>query len=314
MDGRNNRDARPKPRVVLFGEILFDEFPDGPVLGGAPLNVARHLLGLGIEPLVISRVGEDELGMLALQMMSDFGLETAGVQRDVDFPTALARVVLRGTGHYFELPELAAFDRIDTDKARDVALAFKPDAVYWGTLAQRSDTSAKALADFLDNVNGVRVLDMNLRTPWFGIETVSKSLSAAEIVKLNRDELEIVALLEGAGGLSRDELIYRMIDRNSINTLVVTDGPYGVSLTRADGKKTRVVGDPVVGVVDTVGAGDAVSAVVIAGKLLDWAPEQTCLRADALARAVCRIRGAAPRTNDFYAPFRQAWNVGATFH
>lgn len=299
---------------MLFGEILFEEFPDGPVLGGAPLNVARHLLGLGIEPLVISRVGDDELGSRAIQMMADSGLLTAGVQRDMDFQTGLAKVVQRGTGHYFELPSDAAFDRINGDEARDLASAFEPDAVYWSTLAQRYETSAKALADILASVSGIRVLDLNLRSPWFGHETIARSLSAADIVKLNRRELEIVALLEGAGGVSRDALVHELIDRNCINTMVVTDGAYGVTLTRADGEQSRATGEPIDDVVDIMGAGDAVSAVVIAGKLLDWEPRQTCMRADALARAVCGIRGAAPESSDFYAPFRRAWNVGATLH
>jgi fructokinase len=308
VSGKATRPETAARRVALFGEVLFDEFPDGHVLGGAPFNVARHLRGLGLDPLLVSRVGDDALGAKALGTMGAIGLDTTGVQLDPTYPTGRVRVVLDGEAHRFELPANQAYDHIQADPARRAVAAARPDAFYWGTLAQRSEASQRALVAALDEVAGTRIFDVNLRAPWYGVAPVARSFRAADVVKLNRVEFNRVSNMLEVGAVSEAERVRRLVEFYALNALVVTDGSNGVWLTTADGHVYRAHGSSVDGVVDTVGAGDAVSAVLIAGGILGWAPEETIERADALARAVCRIRGAVPESDAFYEPFLSAWS------
>jgi fructokinase len=311
MSGIATRLEAKERRVALFGEVLFDEFPDGHVLGGAPFNVARHLRGLGLDPLLVSRVGDDALGAKALGTMAAIGLDTTGVQLDPTYPTGRVRVVLDGDAHRFELPANQAYDHIQADPAQRAVAAARPAAFYWGTLAQRGEVSQGALVAALDAVASTRIVDVNLRAPWYDVAPVARSFRAADVVKLNRVELDSVSNMLGVGAVSESELVRRLVEFYALNALVVTDGPNGLWLTTADGHVYRARGSSVDGIVDTVGAGDAVSAVLIAGEILGWAPEETIERADALARAVCRIRGAVPESDAFYDPFLREWNAVA---
>src|ERR1043165_1777468 len=111
----------PRPaaigRPLVFGEVLFDEFPDGSTrLGGAPLNVAWHLRGFGLDPLIVTRIGEDALGGLALERMRAAMIDTRGVQVDETRPTGRASVLQAdGEGPEFEIPGEQAYDFIDRD-------------------------------------------------------------------------------------------------------------------------------------------------------------------------------------------------------
>ena len=290
--------------------MLFDEFAGARVLGGAPFNVARHLCGLGLDPLLVTRVGEDSAGTDALDEMAAAGLDTSGVQRDPDYPTGRVRIIVAGAAHQFEIPERQAYDYIDAGVARRAAVEARPAVTYWGTLAQRCDISRLALSAVLDGVASVRVFDVNLRAPWYGVAPIARSFRAADVVKLNRGELDRVSTMLGVGTTSETERVRRLIDFYALTTLVVTDGRDGISLTTSDGRVWRAHG-PAVAVVDTVGAGDAATAALVAGELLGWSVEESIERADALARAICQIRGAVPTSNTFYEPFRRAWNVVA---
>jgi len=74
--------------TVIFGEVLFDCFPDGnSVLGGAPFNVAWHLQAFGMSPMMISSVGDDELGNKVKSAMQDWSMRTTGLQLDPVHPT-----------------------------------------------------------------------------------------------------------------------------------------------------------------------------------------------------------------------------------
>ena len=74
--------------VVIFGEVLFDDFPDGAVLGGAPFNVAWHLQAFGLHPVVISRTGNDAQrdqmrpAQRRLQLGAALGVADLAVDRD----------------------------------------------------------------------------------------------------------------------------------------------------------------------------------------------------------------------------------------
>lgn len=305
---QGDRSGAAGHRPVLFGEILLDEFPDGAVPGGAPLNVASHLAAFGFNPLVVSRVGDDGPGAEVIGAMAERGLDTTGIQLDPVNPTGQVGITLEGSSNFFDFPERQAFDYIEPGTARRLASAANPAVFYWGTLAQRHEPSRSAVASALEAVRCLAFLDANLRAPWYDVGTIVRSLRAADVVKLSLGELDTISALLEVDDLPATARARGLVETYCLKSLVVTDGSNEMWLVTDDGRyfETRV--EPLDFVVDTVGAGDAVSAALIAGELLAWTPDVTLGRAVALARAVCQIRGAAPTSGAFYEPFLREWH------
>lgn len=302
--------AHPERVVVLFGEVLADLFPDRSVLGGAPFNVARHLQAFGMLPVLITRVGDDSLSRELVATMTRLGMTTEGVQQDAQHPTGQVNVHIENGGHRFEIPPDQAYDFIDANDACKVALSAAPELIYFGTLAQRNEVSFNALNKILQKVQSRRILDINLREPWYTVETIQQSLSHAELVKMSEDELEVIARLLNISESNADAQAAAMIKQFSLQQLIVTCGAEGVWQLDADGNK-RVQQGGSVELVDTVGAGDAFTAVFITGTLRGWSSAETLSRANAFAAAICGVRGAIPAEPGFYDSFLNAWGESA---
>lgn len=298
---------KPRFDVVLFGEALVDELPRGPVPGGAPLNVACHLRAFGAAPLLVTRIGRDADGRLLERAMDRRGLDRRGVQRDPSRPTARVTVRLEESGPRFQIPRNQAFDVIDAEAAVAALDGATPRLVYFGTLAQRSAASRAALESLVSASSGRRFLDANLRAPWFDRDVVHRSLELAHIVKINEEECaEIASLLEMApeGRAFRSALA----SRYDLTSVVVTRGPMGAVQQGGDGLEV-VAPAPrrAPRLVDTVGAGDAFSAVLLLALLGGWSPETALGRANAFASGVCGVRGAVPSRRSFYDRFLAEW-------
>ncbi len=301
-------------RPLIFGEVLFDVFADGSdVLGGAPFNVAWHLQGLGLAPLVISRVGDDERGRRVVEAMRGHGLDTGGVQRAEGEPTGVVTVTIGDAGPRFAIPARQAFDFIDADAARLAVREIAPRVVYHGSLAARHEVSRAALDAVLDATRGVpRFIDLNLRAPWWTRETVDALAHRATHIKLNDDELAqlwptFAALTEETSLAEHANTVRRALEAEM---LVITRAERGALICTERG--TESARPPRLrDVVDTVGAGDAFSAVVIAGMLHDWPVAATLRRALAFAGEICMIRGALPPERDIYERTLRAWQQEA---
>lgn len=300
----------PKGVVVLFGEVLADIFPDRSVLGGAPFNVARHLQAFGLFPLLITRVGDDQLGGELVTAMTRLGMTTEGVQQDPLHPTGQVIVHVDEGSHRFEIPPDQAYDFIEAKAACKVALDAAPDLIYFGSLAQRHDVSFNALSTILQTVKSLRILDINLREPWFTLSRIQQSLTHADIVKMNEDELNVIAGLLNITGNSEAVLATEMIQQFSLKQLLVTSGDQGAWQLNADGSKFSQQGEKA-RLVDTVGAGDGFTAVFITGTLRGWPSAVTLSRANAFAAALCGVRGAIPDDPEFYQSYLKSWEASA---
>jgi len=291
------------PRPIVFGEVLFDHFPDGTrVLGGAPFNVAWHLKGLGADPLFVSAVGEDPEGQVVRRSMRDWGMDLSGLQTDPVHPTGAVRVTLEGGQPRFDILDQQAYDHIDPEAALAALERVTPALLYHGTLALRHRASRATFQAFAERIPQ-RFVDVNLRPPWWTEERLALALSGARWVKLNDEEL---ATLERADDLAQAADAFRR--RHGLDLLIVTLGERGAWLLDASGRHT---GAPPaqVDVVDTVGAGDAFSAVALLGLMHRW-PHPTLLeRALTFAAAVCTLRGATTADPGFYRPFRERWGL-----
>lgn len=287
-------------RPAIFGEVLYDRFPDQTVLGGAPFNVAWHLQAFGQKPLFISRVGEDELGDGILQAMADWGMDSSSVQRDSQHATGTVEIQLLESGHRFEIVDRCAYDYIDGEtlpELDDSAL------LYQGTLALRHPDCRRTF-DRLKS-NSPVFLDVNLRSPWWRAEQVQAWIRQARWLKLNEDELRL--LTEHNGDLKAMACALRL--EAQLDLVIVTCGENGAfAVDDAGGvHEIQPAGQPVV--VDTVGAGDAFASVVILGLLHNWPLPLMLTRAQQFASAIVSRRGAVVRQPDFYLPFHSNWDL-----
>jgi fructokinase len=285
-------------RPLIFGEVLFDWFPDGSrVLGGAPFNVAWHLRALELNPLFVSRVGVDSAGEEILAAMRDWGMDLSGVQRDPDHPTGQVEVRLEaGQPSYAILPNQAYDYVAPPEGLADIAL------IYHGSMALRRPTSRGTLLAIRGQSAAPVLVDVNLRNPWWDAKTVAGLLDGARWCKLNDIEL---ASLSGPGDPA--DAARRLLDRHGLQQVFVTLGASGALGLGADGTCERVAPASNVAVVDTVGAGDAFASVLIAGILQGWPIPVTLERAQELASAVCGLRGALPRETAFYRDLLMHW-------
>ncbi len=290
-------------RPVIFGEVLYDCFPDGQaVLGGAPFNVAWHLQGFGRAPLFISRVGDDPLGHQVKDAMHNHGMDASGLQLDSLHPTGKVSITMSGKNHSFEIIPDQAYDYIDQG-----ALPPLPDSTlfYHGSLAARSPVSAQTLAFLNTRYAGKRLVDVNLRSPWWQQQQVLELVDGAWLAKLNDEELQLL-VPDADDDASR---IQQLINNAGLQLLLVTRGAAGAELLTATGDSFRVAPDPVTNVVDTVGAGDAMTSVLILAILEGWPWQLALERSQAFASAIVGQRGATVEEPGFYQPFIDAWEL-----
>lgn len=301
--------AKPTGSVLLFGEVLLDAFPDRLVLGGAPFNVARHLRAFGLNPILISRTGNDEYRNIVLAAMAYFGMETVGVQCDPTHPTGKVRVHTGKEGHRFEILPDQAYDFINPTITRMIALPAQADLVYFGTLAQRNKMSRRALSTLLRSTTAPRLLDLNLRKPWYDLPTLKRSLVHADILKVNEEELVTLSSLLKLPAEDERSAAETLMRQFGLECILVTYGEQGAWMLDKEGTEVDTPGTPAQNLVDAVGAGDAFSAVFITGALSGWPVQQTLLRANAFAAAICGQPGAIPEHPDFYATFLREWGL-----
>lgn len=307
-EGEHTLNISQSGRVVLFGEVLADIFPDRTVLGGAPFNVARHLKAFGRNPVLVTRLGNDALGDEVLSVMSQNRMETRGIQCDRHHPTGQVKVHLENGGHRFDILPAQAYDFIHPAVARMVRLPLSPALVYYGTLAQRHEVSRRALTTLLRSTSAAKFLDVNLRAPWYDKKTLRQSLQYADIVKLNAEELGVLAEMIMLPGDKPQDQVRELMIQFDLEQAVITCGAEGAWQMNRAGKVVEASANPrIATVVDTVGAGDGFAAVYIVGMLRHWPAAKTLERANAFAAAICGIRGAIPDSADFYKPFTQEW-------
>lgn len=294
-------------RPVIFGEVLFDKFPDGTtVLGGAPFNVAWHLQGFGLDPLFISRVGADALGDQVREAMTDWGMSLAGLQFDSSCPTGVVQIRLEdGQPHYTILPD-QAYDFIEPASTLQAVADLGGRCLYHGSLIARHAVSRSALQAL--RACGLPVfMDINLRTPWWNPASISDLLDGTRWLKLNDAELAVVL-----GGLPLDAEIAQAAEglrrSRDLELLAVTLGANGALIATAE--ETLRVASPAVEVVDTVGAGDAFSAVMLLGLWHGWPLPLTLRRATEFAAEICGRRGAIGSDRAFYTAHITRWSDG----
>ena len=304
--------------IAIYGEALIDDFLTEQVVGGAPFNVARHLAAFMAPQVMITRIGDDRYGAVIREEFDRFAMSAAGLQTDLVEETGRV-VVERGLrGHRFVILPQQAYDFINPEKALEALEQAAPDLIYYGTLAQRARRSRETLHALLDATDARRFLDLNLRDGQVDERTVFQSMHAADIVKVNEEELQqlfawYVNLLPTTT-LDSDEVrsaCTSIVRQFGLEGLIVTLGHRGSAWIPAEGDIQVQRDNPQPPfVIDTVGAGDAFAAIFILGLQRRWSIEQCLARANEFAGAICAIPGAVPRELKFYDKWVARWGTG----
>ena len=280
--------------VLIFGEVLFDCFEDGSCnLGGAPFNVAWHLQGLGINAQLLSRIGQDELGNEIQAAMQEWGLSLNTLQVDPEHNTGTVSVKLKGSIPTFDIVLDSAYDFIEFPDGANLS---NNKLLYHGSLALRSKTSRDCLLKIRKQTDLPVFIDINLRPPHWDKTIATQVLKGASWVKLNHEEL---IELSDVNVSDLTELAKRFFEQYQLDALIVTEGEDGAFIISNDGMVSQKP-YPVTTMVDTVGAGDAFSAMTITGLLQGWEYKKILDAASAFASRVCELRGAVTNERAFY--------------
>lgn len=289
--------------VIGIGEALFDCLPEGRKLGGAPANFAYHVSQFGLSGCAVSAIGDDELGQEIVDTFKKVHLNH--ILPVVEQPTGTVKVTLDEKGvPQYEICLGVAWDNIPlTNEMLEVA--HNAEAVCFGSLAQRSPKSRETILAFLDATpeDALRVFDINLRQSWYTAEVIEASLKRANILKINDEELDVVATMLLGESTVPGQLIAEnpektrricreLIRRYELRMLILTCGAIGSYVFTAG--EESYVATPKVQVADTVGAGDSFTATFVAQLLLGKTMRDAHERAVKVSAFVCTQHGAMP--------------------
>ncbi|MBT8254022.1 MAG: carbohydrate kinase [Bacteroidia bacterium] len=278
-------------KIVCFGEILWDVFPDHQKIGGAPLNVALRLNSFGNDLAIISSIGKDELGMLLLDFIKDSGLDYKYIQESEAFGTGEVQVSLDAKGSAsYEIIFPTAWDNINLTN-NNKELVKNASAFVFGSLVARSENSRNTLYSLLE-IAPYKIFDINLRPPHYEQAVLEYLMQEADFIKFNDDELFEIAAKMGSPFHSIEQNIHYISKQTQTDRICVTKGRHGAVLLY-DGKLYYNSGY-LIKVVDTVGAGDSFLGTLTHYLLNGEDPQKAVDYACAVGALVAQSEGANP--------------------
>jgi fructokinase len=289
-----NDDLKSKPKIAGLGEVLWDVHGGKKTFGGAPANCACHCSALGAQAYVVSCMGNDALGVEGRAFLTGHGVDVSGIAVNDSSATGIVNVELGPEGEpEYEIREDVAWDYIPfTDEMATIAPQL--DAVCFGSLSQRNNASRSSIEKFLDATSPqcLRMFDINIRQDYYSAEVVLSSLKRASALKMNDEELSLVAGVLDVSG-SDEEQMKTLLRRWNLKLAILTCGSKGAFMVTEDEESFAVSPKPET-IASTVGAGDAFTAAAIMGYLQDRGLCNTNRYANAVASFVCTQPGAVP--------------------
>jgi len=288
--------------IVAIGEVLWDLLPSGPRPGGAPFNFAFHCHQLGHSAVMVSRVGDDELGHSLRQEVLRLGLSDEFIQTDPNHATGTVTVEVDRAGQpKYTIANPVAWDYLEWNDGL-AALAKEAVTVCFGTLAQRTRQNRDLVSAFVANSREdcLAICDINFRRPFLTDEIIEDSLRICDWLKANEEEAEYLAKMTPATSGSSDpqshsaNLIARLLSTiwDDRALCAITRGANGCIVGTSDAT-VEIPGIPIV-VADTVGAGDAFTAALLTQHLEGKSLDQAAMFANAYAAVVSSKPGGTP--------------------
>ena len=287
--------TKKKLSAVCFGEVLWDVFPSHKKIGGAPLNVALRMNSLGVASTIISRIGKDEDGDNIISFLKDQNVSSDSIQVGEEYKTGVVNVMVNEKGNAsYDILYPSSWDKIAlTNEIIEKVSA--SDVFIFGSLICRDETSRSTLYTLLDKAK-YKVLDANLRAPYYTMEVLNELMLKADFIKLNDEELwEISRKLESPYN-SFEQNIKFIAEKTNTKQVCVTKGAFGAVLYYND--KFYYNSGYFIKVADTVGAGDSFLATLIVRLLRGKSPQKSLNYACAIGALVAGQEGANPKISD----------------
>lgn len=280
-------------KVVGIGEALWDVFPEGRKIGGAPANFAFHAAQFGFDSYAVSAVGNDEAGEELARRFTEAGLKYC--LEKVEYPTGTVQVTLDGRGvPSYHITEQVAWDNIPYTPALR-ALAKDCGAVCFGSLAQRSAQSRRTINAFIDDMpdGSLKIFDINLRQHYYDEEVIVSSLEKSNVLKINDEEVLVVRALLKLGEIDMEAVCRTLLETYRLDMVIMTMGEKGSCVFTRD--LCSRVDTPKVEVASTVGAGDSFTGSFIASILKGRDIRTAHRTAVDVSAFVCTQVGAMPK-------------------
>ena len=287
--------------VIGLGEVLWDVLPSGKQIGGAPANFAFHVSQFGLPVRVVSAIGSDALAEETRQVFDERKLQSIMPSLPQPTGTVIAEIDEAGVAHY-TFPDNVAWDNIPFTPEME-AVARQTQAVCWGSLAQRSEVSRKSILQFVDAVpdgeGQYKIFDINLRQNFYTKEVIIESLQRANVLKINDEELVIVARMFGLQGTDLEAKCRTLLQNFHLGMLILTCGENGSYIFTPDTADcplggTSFMETPKVKVNDTIGAGDSFTGTLVASLIEGLPIREAHARAVRVSAYVCTQAGAMP--------------------
>lgn len=281
--------------IVCFGEILWDVFPTHKKIGGAPLNVALRMKSVGVSSSIISKIGNDENGKEIIEYIEDHNMSSELIQADSDYKTGVVHVMINEKGNAsYDIHYPSAWDKILINYTTEQQVS-EADAFVFGSLICRDEISRTSLLSLLDKAK-YKILDANLRSPYYTTDVLIELMNKADFIKLNDEELVEISKKMDSPYNSFEQNIIFIAEKTNTKQICVTKGAFGAVLF-SNGKFYYNSGY-FVNVVDTVGAGDSFLATLIVRLLRGKSPQKSLNYACAIGALVAASEGANPQIHE----------------
>jgi fructokinase len=282
-------------KAICFGEVLWDVFPSHKKIGGAPLNVALRINSFGVDTTMISRIGKDEDGNDILSFLKNENLSSDSIQVGEDYKTGVVNVMINEKGNAsYDIMYPSSWDKIDLSK-EILEKVSESDVFVFGSLICRDEVSRSTLYALLDKAK-YKVMDANLRAPYYTTEVLIELMSKADFIKLNDEELWEISRKLGSPYNSFEQNIKFIAEKTNTKQVCVTKGAFGAVLFYNE--KFYYNSGYFIKVVDTVGAGDSFLASLIVRLLRGKSPQKSLNYACAIGALVAGEEGANPKISE----------------
>lgn len=218
-----------KKKVVAFGELVWDILPNGKILGGTPSNMVFRCNCFTEQGFLLSRVGDDDLGIEALDKLAELGISDENVQIDTEFSTGTIHITFdKNRDPHFNVTPEVAFDHIEFS-AEALKLVRKTNVLFYGLLPQRFGISKNTLRELIkESPNSLHFFDLKLFEHFFNTTVVENLLKCSNIVRIKEKEIGILSEKLNIETGSLEEFGERIAKKYDIDVVLITRGGNGV--------------------------------------------------------------------------------------
>jgi fructokinase len=216
-------------KIVAFGEVVWDILPNGKVLGGTPSNLVYRCNSFNEQGFLLSRVGNDDLGIEAIEKLKELGISDDNVQSDTEFSTGTVHITFENNydSRFIVTPDVA-FDHIEFS-AEALKLVRNADCLFYGLLPQRFGISKNTLRELIkESPESLHFFDLKLFDHFFNVKVVENLLESSNIVRIKEKEISFLSRELGLNDESLNVFSAELSQKYKIDLILVTRGHNGV--------------------------------------------------------------------------------------